>query len=77
MAGLFVGAALLLLLAWRLVRRYIRNQWNGPSDTSAWHVGVAVASALAGSALLWCCGSNWTTSPLVWESGSESWSFSS
>ena len=53
MAGLLIGAALLLLLAWRLVRRYIRNQWNGPSDTSAWQVGGAAASALAGSVLLW------------------------
>jgi hypothetical protein len=53
MAGLFVGAALLLLLAWRLVRRYIRSQWNGLSDTSAWQVGGAAASALAGSVLLW------------------------
>jgi hypothetical protein len=51
--ALLVGATSLLLIAWRLLRSYLRDQWSGFYDPSPWRLLWAGASAVAGGGVLW------------------------
>lgn len=53
MGALLVGAAILILIAWRLLRGYVRGQCSGLSDSSPWQLFWVGVSAVAGGGLLW------------------------
>ncbi len=53
MGALLLGAAVLLLIAWRLLRGYFRDKWSGYSQPSLWQLPWAAVSATAGGGMLW------------------------
>ncbi len=53
MGSLLLGAALLLIFAWRLLRGYVRDEWSGYFEPSPWQLVWAAASTVAGGASLW------------------------
>lgn len=52
-AAVVLGAAVLLLIAWRLLRGYFRDKWSGYSQPSLWQLPWAAVSATAGGGMLW------------------------
>lgn len=56
MGALLLVGLLLLLLAWSLIRSYVRGRWNGWMDPSPWQplwALLAAAAALTSLVVLW------------------------
>jgi hypothetical protein len=73
MGALLVGAAILILIAWRLLRGYVRGQWSGLSDSSPWQLFGQAPAQSREAACCGCCGPSLSTSRLEWVSVSRSW----